>query len=196
MIGRKKNNHDEQTRPEEPISPGEAQGADSRAGGQGGEPDPDATAELIGQLETERDEWRDKYHRALADYKNYQRRALANEREAHEMGMRAVVQSLITPLDHFDLALGQDPSKATAEQIIGGVRVIRDEILKVLQAHGVSLIVPQRGEEFLPMRHEAVMQQQADDVEPGHIVALLQPGYALGERVVRPAKVSVRPGEG
>lgn len=157
--------------------------------------DPDATAELLGRLETERDEFREKYLRALAEYQNYQRRALVNEREAREQGVRAVLTSLLAPLDHFDLALGQDPSKASAEQILSGVRVIRDEILKVLGLHGVGVVSPQRGDEFVPTHHEAIMQQEAEDVEPGHIVSVMQPGYTLNERVVRPAKVSVRPSQ-
>lgn len=201
MFGRNKRDEDNP----QPAPAEQAQGADMNEAEpqqpQGDEgrydldADPDATAELLAQLEAERDEFRDKYLRSLAEFQNYQRRAVINEREAREQGVRAVLTSLLSPLDHFDLALGQDASKATAEQILSGVRVIRDEILKVLGAHGVEVLTPQRGEEFMPTRHEAIMQQEADDVPPGHIVSVMQPGYTLGERVVRPAKVSVRPSQ-
>lgn len=131
--------------------------------------------------------------RALADFQNYQRRALSNEQEAKVQGRTAVVQSLLTLLDHFDIALSQDHSKATAEQIVGGVKMIREEFIRVLQSHGVGLINPARGDEFTPGRHEAIMQQAADGVESGRVVSTFQMGYTLGERVVRPAKVAVAP---
>lgn len=131
--------------------------------------------------------------RALADFQNYQRRALTNEQEARVQGRTAVVQSLLTLLDHFDIALSQNAGAATAEQIMGGVRMIRDEFTKVLQSHGVGLINPARGDMFDPGRHEAIMQQASDGVGSGHVVSTFQMGYSMGERIVRPAKVSVAP---
>ena len=88
----------------------------------------------------------------------------------------------------------QDPAKATAEQIMQGVRVIRDELMKVLQSYGVQEINPRPGDDVDPHRHEAVMQAETSAVPPGHIVATLQAGYSLGDRVIRPARVSIRPG--
>src|SRR5690606_14569182 len=168
--------------PEEPVAHAHEPPPDERFDPEA-EPDPDRTTAMIDQLEAERDAYRDKYLRALADHQNAHRRALANEREAREQGIRDVVTALLAPLDHFDLALAQDPASATAEQIIAGVRVIRDEIMRVLQSYGVGTIVPERGDEFVPTRHEAILLQPADDVPPGHIVGMLQPGYTLGERV-------------
>lgn len=137
-----------------------------------------------------------KLQRAVADHQNYQRRAGINEREARTQALTGVVQSVIPVLDNFDLALGQNTETATAEQIIGGVRVIRDELMRVLQTYGVSAIDPQVGDEFDPNAHEAMLQQPAEGLAPGHIAANLGIGYRLGERVVRPAKVAVTPGEG
>jgi molecular chaperone GrpE len=78
---------------------------------------------------------------------------------------------------------------------VGGVRVIRDELMKSLQTHGVGVISPQPGDEFEPGRHEAIMTQPAEGVESGRVVNTFQAGYTLKvsgvERVVRPAKVSV-----
>jgi molecular chaperone GrpE len=104
---------------------------------------------------------------------------------------------VVNVLDHFDMALNQDLQKASPEQIISGVKVIREELFKTLQQHGVIMISPQKNEEFVPGRHEAVMQQAAEDVAPGHVVATFRIGYAMaipgGERVLRPAQVSVSP---
>ncbi|MEQ8770610.1 MAG: nucleotide exchange factor GrpE [Phycisphaerales bacterium] len=143
----------------------------------------------------ERDEQFAKLQRAVADHQNFQRRAGINEREARTQALTGVVQSIIPVLDNFELALGQDLEKATAQQIAGGVTVIRDELLRVLSTYGVTKIDPQVGDEFDPMEHEAMLQQPAEGVGPGRIAAALGVGYKLGERVVRPAKVAVVPGE-
>src|SRR4051794_17838870 len=84
----------------------------------------------LADLEAERDAINEKYLRTLADYHNSQRRAVSNEREARTQGVSSVVLNVLPLIDHFDLALGQDPAKATAQQIIGGVKMIRDELIK------------------------------------------------------------------
>lgn len=134
-----------------------------------------------------------KYQRSLADFQNYQRRALANEKEAREQAIRGVALSILPVLDHTDLALGQDPAKATAEQMFSGVEAIRAELLKALSGFGIARIEPAPNEPFDPNRHAAVTRQSAHGVQPGHVVATMQAGYALGDRVVRPAMVAVAP---
>lgn len=154
--------------------------------------------ERVAELEIKLAEAEGNYKRALADYHNYHRRAMQNEVQAKLQGMSAVVTSTLTVLDHFDMALTLDPSKATAAQVIDGVKVIRDELLKVLQGHGVGLITPRQGDAFEPGKHEAVMQQPVEGVGANLVASLFQPGYTLTvagvERVVRPAKVAVTPG--
>jgi molecular chaperone GrpE len=159
------------------------------------EADPDETADLIDQLQRERDEFESKYLHALAEAQNTLRRSRLNEREATRQGADAVVRSVIPVLDHFDLALGHDAAGSTAEQIIEGVRVIRDELMKALSAQGVGVIDPKKNDEFDPNQHEAMLQQPDPDTDPGCIVSTYQVGYTLGDRVIRPAKVIVCPTE-
>lgn len=155
----------------------------------------------VDKLTAERDEAHQRYLRSLADFQNYQKRALQNEQVARAEGTGRVVRDVANVLDHFDLALKQDLAKLGpgAEQVLSGLRVIRDELMKTLAAHGVGLIAPAPDDEFTPGRHEAIMQQADPDVRPGHVVMTLQPGYTLTmagvERVLRPAKVSVAPSE-
>lgn len=153
-------------------------------------PDPQ---EQIAQLQERIEELNNRYLRVLADYQNSQRRATTNEQEARRQGVQDVARSILTVLDHFDLALNQDPSKTTPEQLVSGVRVIRQELFRALQSHGLGAINPDPGDEFQPARHEAITHQQAPGVKPGHIAATLQTGYTLGDRVIRPAKVAVAP---
>lgn len=167
------------------------------AGGPVSEVDPDAAAERSradereARLLAEIEEWKGKYTRALADFRNYQRRALENEEEARKQGAISVVRSLLGVLDHFDLALKHDADSASAEQIIKGVGIIRSQLTQALASVGVSAIEPKSGEMFDPHRHEAVAHLPAPGVEPGRVASMLQTGYALGERVLRPAKVAV-----
>ncbi len=129
--------------------------------------------------------------RALADFANYQRRAAETEAQAAEAGVARVVRSLLDVLDHFDLALNQRPEEITLQQLLGGVKMARDELLKALAGHGLQRLQPSVGEEFDPHRHEAVMREPAGDVASDHIVSIVQTGYMMGDMVLRPAKVTV-----
>lgn len=173
-------------------------------GSGGGEPpaegDPDATADLIDQITAERDEaivnWKQAtsdYQRARADYQNFQRRAASNEAEAHRQGVTSVLGSILPVLDHFDLALSQKPTDEAATKILEGVKVIRAELIRALETHGVRLINPQPNDEFDPNRHSAIAQLAAEGVQPGRVSVTMQPGYMLGDRVIRSAKVGVAP---
>lgn len=153
------------------------------------EPGIDPTDELRREIE----DLRGKYQRSLADYQNFQHRARKNEEEARRQGVMRLCESLLPVLDNFDLALQGDPESLTVESVLKGIVVTRDELLHALSNHGVRILDPDPGDEFSPIHHEAVMQQDHEEVEPGSVVASLQKGYAMGDRTLRPAKVSVRP---
>ena len=156
-------------------------------------PEAEEIVETLLDTIAQRDETQARLLRAAADHQNYQRRAANNEREAREMGVRGVVASLIPLIDQFELAMSQDPAKVPGETIVMGVKMIRDEFLRVLAAYGVAPIAPEVGDEFNPGDHEAMMQQPAEGVEPGRVSMVMSTGYKLGDRVVRPAKVGVAP---
>jgi molecular chaperone GrpE len=155
------------------------------------------TDETVARLEKEVLEERTRAMRLMADFQNFQRRAATNERVARAQGVSSVVTSVVPVIDHFDLALAQDTSKASAQQIVDGVKVIREELLRVLTRHGVQVVSPTPNDEFVPGRHEAIMQMPVEGVASGHIAQTFQPGFVLreGEQefVLRPAKVAVAP---
>ena len=129
--------------------------------------------------------------RTLADFQNFQKRAANNEIEARKQGITGIITSLLPVMDNFDLALGQDISSMSAEQLLGGVEMVRAEMERALAQQGVGLIKPKRGDAFDPAIHEAVTRHPDPDVEPGAIIDAFQTGYKLGDRVLRPAKVVV-----
>lgn len=151
------------------------------------------TAALIEKLTQERDEAVAAYKRSLADFANYQRRANENELRARDGGMIFVARGLMPVLDSMDLSLAQNTANLTVEQMLQAIAMLRTEMNRALEKSGIVRIDPKRGEEFDPHLHEAVMQQPAEGVEPGHIAATFQVGYQLGDSRLRPAKVSVTP---
>ena len=163
---------------------------DSEHDGAESTPEQGVQAELE-QIQRELEDANEKYLRALADFQNFQRRAGQNEVAARDAGASGVIKSVLAVMDYFDLALSQDPEKATATSILQGVQMIRGELLKALTQHGVALIEPKPGDEMNAALHEAVGTAPAEGVEPGHVAAALQPGYRVGERVLRPAKVMI-----
>ena len=152
-------------------------------------------AQLVKQLQTELDEAVEARKRALADFRNYQRRAAESEQRALHSVSARVVKAILPALDHFDLALMQNPRQMTVEQLLDAVKIVRNEFNKALAAQGVERIEPEPGEAFDPHRHEAVMRQPREGAAPNTIVSIMQAGYALGDQVLRPAKVAVAPGE-
>lgn len=155
----------------------------------------ESTAHLVQQLQAERDEAIEARLRALADFRNFQRRAMENEQRAYSSGAQRITRALIPVLDHFDVTLSQEPQQLTTQQLLDAVNMISHELRKALTTQGIERIEPVRGEAFDPNRHEAVMRQPADDLPPGVIVQTLQPGYSMadGSAVLRPAKVAISP---
>jgi molecular chaperone GrpE len=177
--------------PDEPTDPLENPG--DQGGAQSAGPAEDAE---VRRLRQQLEELNTKYIRTVADYQNSARRSVKDADDARYQGMKSVILNVLTVLDHFDLALSQDVQRVSAEQMIGGVRVIRDELMKVLHNHGVELIAPQPNDGYDPNLHQVVTHLREKSISPGHIVRTLQPGYKLDGRVIRPAMVAVQPGAG
>ena len=144
-------------------------------------------------LQRERDELFERLQRVSADYQNYMKRAQQNLADSINLAKGDLAKQFIGVLDHFDSALSQAPEGEEAKRLYDGVRIVRDELLKVLEGVGVERIDVEPGEPFDPNIHEALLRQPAEGVEPGRVSAFYQPGYRLGDRVLRPAKVAVAP---
>ncbi|MEY4182501.1 MAG: hypothetical protein RLZZ217_1127 [Planctomycetota bacterium] len=164
------------------------------------EPKPDATpgepaAPTIESLQDELARKQDAYLRALAEVQNIQRRSVENEARARSSGITQVANSLVPVLENMDLALAQDLATMEPAKLAAAVMMLRAELLKAIERHGIVRIDPARGDEFDPHCHQAVMQQPAEGVKPGRIVQCFQSGYRLGDHILRSAKVVVSPSE-
>jgi molecular chaperone GrpE len=152
---------------------------------------PPSAEEQVATLQGELDDLQSRLLRVSADYQNYARRSQQNLAEARRQQLIEVARALLNVCDHFDRALEVDPKKVTAESLLQGVQIVRDEFTKLLEQFGIQRITAQPGEAFDAARHEAMMRQKTQDVPAGHVAAQLQPGYTLGDLTLRPAKVSV-----
>lgn len=154
--------------------------------------DPAQVADL-GKLQAERDELYDRLARVTADYQNSRRRLEAEMEQRMAYANAGLIKSLLPVIDNFERALAVDPSKSDAGSILKGLQLVHDQWLTTLKSQAVTEIAPAPGEPFDPMLHQALMQQddpKYKDRDPT-VVQLLQKGYMLNDRVLRPAQVAV-----
>ncbi len=132
-------------------------------------------------------ESRDLYMRALAELENVRKRASRDIEQAHKFGLERVAHDLIAVKDSLELGLG---SGATADALREGTQATLQLLSKALEKAGLTEIVPQ-GEQFNPELHEAMVMQPSAQHVPNSITQVVQKGYQLNGRLLRPARVIV-----
>jgi molecular chaperone GrpE len=152
-----------------------------------------ATGGDVQKLQAERDDLYQRLVRATADFKNTQKRIQGEADQRVQYANQSLIKSLLPVIDNFERALSQDVAKVDAAAILKGMQIVHDQWLSVLKQQQVNEIAPKPGEPFDPSHHEALMQQDAPQYagRGQTVVQLLQKGYSLGERVLRPAQVAV-----
>jgi len=133
-----------------------------------------------------------KYQRALADFQNYKRRTEEERAQAGRLANLAFVLNILPVVDDLQRALDSLDVKLAGLQWVEGIRAIQRKFEGALQASGVTEIQAE-GQDFDPNVHEAIGE---DLGEEGKVVRVLQKGYRMGDRVVRPAIVMVGNGQG
>ncbi|HEY7643306.1 MAG TPA: nucleotide exchange factor GrpE [Steroidobacteraceae bacterium] len=132
-------------------------------------------------------ESRDLYMRALAELENVRKRASRDVEQAHKFGVERIANDLIGVKDSLELGLA---SSASADALREGTKATLQLLARALEKAGVSEIVPQ-GEQFNPELHEAMVLQPSAEHVPNSIVQVVQKGYQLNGRLLRPARVIV-----
>jgi molecular chaperone GrpE len=151
----------------------------------------------IQALEQEKTQLEERYIRLQADFDNHRKRTLREKQEALSYGHENVVKDVVGVVDNLDRAIehARASSGADFEGMLQGVELVRRELLAVLVKHGVSAIEAE-GEGFDPQIHEALAQLEDDRVPAGRVARMLQKGYRLRDRLLRPARVMVSKGPG
>src|SRR5215469_18684401 len=154
---------------------------------------PDAAA-----LVKEVAEHKDKLLRTLADMENLRRRTDREVADARAYGVSSLARDIVGVADNLRRALEAGGESATvvegpAKALREGVALIERDLLKVLERHGVKRLDPQ-GAKFDPNFHQAIFEVCDANIAPGSVAQVIQPGYMIGERVLRPAMVGVSKG--
>ena len=149
---------------------------------------PRTLEEQLAEARAQLEEQRDAQLRALAEADNVRKRALGEIAQARKYAAERVVEDLLPVMDSLEAALGAGDADAGAQR--AGVELTRKQLQSAFERAGVTELAPAPGQRFDPHQHQAMAAVEADQ-EPNTIVALLQKGYALHDRVVRPALVSV-----
>ncbi|WP_415184851.1 nucleotide exchange factor GrpE [Phaeovulum sp.] len=144
-------------------------------------------------LRAERDELRDRFMRALADSENIRKRGERDRREAEQYGGSKLARDLLPVYDALRRALeaAGEEQRAAAEGLIEGVELTLRELLHVFTKHGVEPVAPQVGDAFDPQHHEAMFEAPVPGTRAGDIIQVMNEGFLLHDRLLRPAKVGV-----
>lgn len=149
-------------------------------------------------LEAERDDLKDKLLRTLAEMENLRRRTEREISDAKAYAVTSFARDLLGSADNLRRALENVPAEATANDaplkaLVEGVELTERELIKTLERHGVRKIDPQ-GEKFDPNLHQAMFEAPDPQIAKGLVSKLVQTGYKIGDRVLRPALVGVSAG--
>ena len=128
--------------------------------------------------------------RSLAEMENFKKRVAREQEEFRKYAAESVLADLPPILDNLDLALQHGQDNEACKNLLVGVDMTRKIFLDTLARHGLEP-VGKEGEAFNPELHEAVGEEERSDMEPGTVSTLVQRGYLLKERLLRPAKVMV-----
>ena len=147
----------------------------------------------LAAVTAERDEYRDRFMRALADAENSRKRADKDRREAENYGGSKMARDLLPGYDNMKRAVeaAGDEQKEAAAALIEGVELTMRELLNVFKKHGIQPISPQVGDRFDPQLHQAMFEAPLPGTKAGDIIQVSAEGFMLHDRLLRPSQVGV-----
>ncbi len=170
-------------RPEEAVEDAQAEVAEVEATDVASDPDT-----VLAELQAKADENWERYVRAAAETENVRKRATRDIENAHKFALERFGKELLGVKDTLEMGIAVDD--ASVESLIEGSNATLKLLGSTLERFGIVEVDP-AGEPFDPEFHEAISMQPSDDVEPNSVVAVVQKGYTLNGRLLRPAMVIV-----
>lgn len=134
---------------------------------------------------------REQLTRLQAEFDNYRKRVRRDEQQRINFATQGLVESMLPVLDNFQRAV-ENPGESV-EALLMGIEMVHKQLIDILAQNGLTR-VEAVGQPFDPNLHEAVTTEQTDQVPENHVVAVLQEGYRLKDRLIRPAMVKVARG--
>lgn len=152
----------------------------------------------LDQVIAERDEWKDRALRAVAEMENIKRRAETQSNDARAYAIQRFAKDLLAVADNLERGIQSAPQSArtgdagdAASALVTGMELTQKSLLSAFEANNLKRVAPEPGEAFDPHFHQAMMEQPSETVQGGQVIQTLQPGYALFGRTIRPAMVVV-----
>jgi len=149
-----------------------------------------AQMEEIDRLKSKINEYSDGWQRERADFTNYRNRILRDQESMKQDITTDVVRKYLVVNDDIELALKNAPQNEETKSWIEGIKLIYQKLQNILESEGVQRI-PAENETFDPNRHEAIATEENPLFESGRVIEIIQQGYTIGDRVVRPARVKI-----
>ncbi len=146
----------------------------------------------LAELQAKADENWERYVRAVAETENVRKRAAREVENAHKFALERFGRELLAVTDGLEMALAASEN-ATIESLLEGSNATLKLLGSTMERFGISVIDPE-GEPFDPELHEAISVQPSDTAEPGTVLSVMQMGYVLNGRLLRPAMVVVAEG--
>jgi molecular chaperone GrpE len=146
--------------------------------------------DALARIADERDQAKDQLLRTMADFQNFRKRQDEQRARMQEMATERVLVDLLPILDNFERTVASIERGATMESVAEGVRAVEKQMKSVLESHGLKRLHVV-GEPFDPEHHDAIGVETSEEHEHDTVMAELEPGYKMGERTVRPARVRV-----
>lgn len=140
--------------------------------------------------EQARDEYLGLAQRTKADFENYQKRAARDLAVERRYALTPLALDILPALDNLDRAMDAAKQAGETGPLVQGVAMVQSQFLDILRRHGITRMDAQ-GQPFDPNLHQAVMQQPSAEVAPQTVLQVLETGYMLHDRVLRPARVVV-----
>jgi molecular chaperone GrpE len=185
MVEKKKNTHGEEF--EENQTEAVATSPETTPGIEQLSAEIDALNKKLAEAESKTSEYKDSWLRSQAEFQNYRKR-IERDSELTYISLKGdIVKKILPVLDDLERAL---QNRAADDAWASGVELIARKFQNILESEGVKKIEA-LGKEFDPNFHEAISHEPADGAQSGHVIGVVQNGYTLGERVIRPALVRV-----
>lgn len=146
-------------------------------------------ADEVAKARAEAEENWNKYLRLAAEMENLRKRSARDLENARKYGIERFAEALLTVVDSLEMGL-EAGTNATAESLLEGKQATLKQLIAAMENFGVAAIDP-AGEPFDPKLHEAMTVQCSDTAEPGSVIVVIQKGYELNGRLLRPARVIV-----
>ena len=145
------------------------------------------------ELRVERDDYKNRFVRALADAENARKRSDKDRREAENYGGSKLARDMLPVYDNMKRALDTitDEQREVAGPLLEGIELTMRELLSVFKKHGIEVITPAVGDKFDPQVHQAMFEAPVPATVAGDIIQVAAEGFMLHDRLLRPAQVGV-----